>query len=194
MPELDPIQFIFRWIHFLAGITWIGLLYFFNLVNAPFQRVLDAGAKPKVIPELMPRALAWFRHAAWVTVLAGFVLIYHMFWRDGDLFNTNSDKTIFVGMILGVIMMLNVWLFIWPNQRKIIAATRAGESVDPKWGQTATFFSRTNFTLSFPLLLFMGGSSHFPMDWGQIVLYGIIAGVIGWAIVLYVQKWGVSRF
>lgn len=188
------VEFVFRWIHFLAGITWIGLLYFFNLVNTPFQRVLDASAKPLVIPTLMPRALAWFRHAAWVTVLAGLVLIYVIYWRQGDIVTSGSAKSIFVGMILGLIMLFNVWVFIWPNQKKIIEAVRGGQAADPAWGRTALYFSRTNFSLSFPMLLFMAGARHYSMDWLQIVIYGLVAAILGLLVVFYVQKWAATSF
>src|SRR6266849_7073697 len=66
-------QMLLRWIHFVAGITWIGLLYFFNLVNVPFMKAIEAPIKGKVTIQLMPRTLWWFRHAAWVTVLVGFI-------------------------------------------------------------------------------------------------------------------------
>lgn len=178
---------VFRWIHFVAGIIWIGLLYFFNLVNVPYTKIAEAKDRPAHVPKLMPIALAWFRHAAWVTVLAGFVLI-SQYWKDGDLFNTPGDKTIFMGMILGLIMLINVWTFIWPNQKKIIAATVKGEKPDPQWGKTALYASRTNFVLSFPMLLYMGSAANYPMGWLWIVISGLIAAVIGAALVLYVQK------
>jgi uncharacterized membrane protein len=143
---------------------------------------------------LLSRALAWFRHSAWVTVLAGLVLIYMLYWRDGDLFNTNTDKTIFTGMILGIIMLLNVWFIIWPNQRSIIGAMRAAQAPDPSWGRRALYASRTNFVLSFPMLLFMAGSSHFAMDWAGIIVWGIVAAAIGFVVVFTIQVWSPSRF
>lgn len=181
-------NFVVRWIHFVAGIIWIGLLYFFNLVNTPTMKVIDASARPAVVTTLLPRALAWFRHSAWVTVLAGLVLIYQLYWRNGHVVDTTSAKTIFSGTILGLIMLFNVWMLIWPNQKKIIAATGKGEKPDPQWGKTALLASRTNFILSFPMLLYMGGASHFAMDWPQIIVHGIIAAAIAAVIVLRVQK------
>jgi len=182
------VLFITRWIHFVAGITWIGLLYFFNLVNTPWMKVLDASARPHVVPTLLPRALAWFRHSAWVTVLAGLVLIYGTYWTRGDVLSSNSAKTIFVGMLLGLIMLFNVWVLIWPNQKKVIAAAVAKQTADPMWARTALYASRANFILSFPMLAFMAGASHFPQDWAGIVIYGLIGAVIAAAIVFYVQK------
>lgn len=190
----DVVQLIFGWLHFLAGITWIGLLYFLNVVNVPFMRVLDPAARPQVVPTLLPRVLAWFRHAAWVTVLAGLVLIYDKYWREGGLFATDAHKTIFMGMVLGLIMLFNVWVFVWPNQRKIINAVRAGQTADPSWARIALYASRTNFTLSFPMLLYMRGASHSPMDWAGIIVYGLIAAAIGAAVFYSVQKLFVTKF
>jgi uncharacterized membrane protein len=187
-------MFLFRWIHFLAGITWIGLLYFLNLVNVRFAASLDASVRPTIVPPLLTRVLAWFRHSAWVTVLAGLILIYLLYWQRGDIVTTDNAKTIFTGMILGLIMAINVWVLIWPNQKKIIAAMRAGQAPDPAWGRTALYASRTNFTLSFPMLLFMAGASHYPMDWGGIVILGVIAAIIGFVVVFTVQKWWAPRF
>lgn len=182
------LMFVFRWIHFLAGITWIGLLYFFNLVNVPYTKIAEPKDRAAHVPKLMPIALAWFRHTAWVTVLAGFGLIYLWYWRNGDFISSNSAKTIFMGMLLGLVMLFNVWVFIWPNQKKVIEATLKGEKADPQWGKTALYASRTNFVLSFPMLLYMGSASHTPLDWLWIVITGVIAAAIAGALVLYVQK------
>jgi len=120
----------FRWVHFVAGITWVGLLYFFNLVNVPYTKSTKPEERPAHIPKLMPLALAWFRYAALVTVAVGIIMIYLKYWSAGDIVSSNSAKTILVGGILGIIMMLNVWIFIWPNQNKIIQATVKGEKPD----------------------------------------------------------------
>lgn len=182
-----------RWLHFVAGITWIGLLYFFNLVNVRFAASIDASVRPTVIPPLLSRALAWFRHSAWVTVLVGLIMAYQIYWQDGFL-NTNPDKTISTGGLLGLIMLFNVWFIIWPNQKKIIEAMRAGQPPNPMWGRNALWASRTNFSLSFPMLLFMAGASHFAMDWDGILIWGIILGIIGFLVVYTVQKWAAARF
>ena len=197
MPDISGQSFLlilFRWFHFLAGITWIGLLYFLNLVNVRYAASLDASVRPTVVPPLLTRVLAWFRHSAWVTALAGLVLIYLLYWQRGDFATTDNAKTILMGMILGLIMAINVWVLIWPNQKKIIAAMRAGQAADPSWGRTALYASRTNFTLSFPMLLFMGSASHYPMDWGGIIIFGVIAAIIGFLVVFTVQKWAAANF
>jgi uncharacterized membrane protein len=188
------LEFLFRWIHFLAGIMWIGLLWFFNFVNTPFMRVLDPSARPLVIPTLLPRALAWFRHAAWLTVLAGFVLIWLKYWQHGDIITTPNAKTIFVGMLLGLVMVFNVWVIIWPNQKRIIEAVKAGQAPDPTWAKYATYASRTNVVLSFPLLLFMDGAGHYGLDWDYIAVLGGVAAILGFFLLFWVQKWAVAKF
>lgn len=185
-----------RWIHFVAGITWIGLLYFFNFVNVRSMATIDATARPHVVTTMLPRALWWFRHSAWVTVLAGFVLIYGLYWSSGDVFTTDSAKTIFAGMTLGVIMMLNVWGVIWPNQKRVIGAARSGGKPDPMWGRNALYASRANFALSFPMLYFMASSSHNPLDELGIAIAFVLLGAIGFGTVMMVhtREWWASRF
>src|SRR5262245_8038633 len=159
--EADWVGLIFRWIHFLAGITWIGLLYFFNLINTAFLKSLEGPTKNIVIPKLMPAALNWFRHGATVTVLAGLVLYFYLYSKGGT-----GAIALGIGGLLGIIMMANVHAIIWPNQKKIIAAVTAAAQGTPapaemaQWGRTALLASRVNFMLSIPMLLFMGAGSH----------------------------------
>ncbi len=160
--EADWVGLLFRWVHFLAGITWIGLLYFFNLINAAFMKSLDGPTKNIVIPKLMPAALNWFRHGATVTVLAGIALYFYMYSKGGT-----GAIALGIGGLLGIIMMANVHAIIWPNQKKIIAAVSAAAQGTPapaemaQWGRTALLASRVNFLLSIPMLFFMGAGSHF---------------------------------
>jgi uncharacterized membrane protein len=160
--ETDWVGLLFRWIHFLAGITWIGLLYFFNLINAAFLKSLDGTTKNAVIPKLMPAALNWFRHGATVTVLAGLALYFYLYSKGGT-----GAIAVGIGGLLGIIMMINVHAIIWPNQQKVIAAVartaQDGTPAPPEmaaWGRTALMASRVNFMLSIPMLLFMGAGSH----------------------------------
>ena len=190
----NEVLIVDRWIHFVAGITWIGLLYWFNLVNVRTMATIDATARPHLVTTLLPRALAWFRHSAWVTVLAGLILIYGLYWSSGDLITSNGAKTIGVGMLLGLAMLGNVWGAIWPNQKKIIAATRAGAKPDPSWGRIALYASRANVTMSFPMLFFMASSSHNPMDWPGILIALVILAPLGFISVYTVQKWWAPRF
>ena len=160
--DTDWIGVLVRWIHFLAGITWIGLLYFFNLINAAFLKSLDGPTKNNVIPKLMPAALNWFRHGATVTVLAGIVLYVKLYMNGGP-----GAIALGIGGLLGIIMMANVHAIIWPNQKKIIEAVskaaKDGTPTPPEmaaWGRTALLASRVNFMLSIPMLFFMGAGSH----------------------------------
>ena len=159
--EADWAGLLLRWVHFLAGITWIGLLYFFNLINAAFLKSLDGPTKNIVIPKLMPAALNWFRHGATVTVVAGIALYFWQYSKGGT-----GAIALGIGGLLGLIMMINVHAVIWPNQKKIIAAVTSVAQGTPapaemaQWGRTALLASRVNFMLSIPMLLFMGAGSH----------------------------------
>ena len=231
----DFLRIFFRWFHFVAGITWIGLLYFFNLVNVPFQKGLDADTKKKVNPDLLGRALWYFRWGAVVTVLAGlayfamyilkadvnnantlgngnlnlwfilfawltypvvlfllefaiikkvpalikdgrifaivmFVLVAFVTWGlvrfftamltvGGQSWASNKTYSIGIGGAYGLLMLLNVWGIIWPNNKRIIAATAGtGPAAPPELARQAFIASRTNAWLSLPMLLFMGTS------------------------------------
>ena len=239
-PDRDAfMRIFFRWFHFAAGITWIGMLYFFNLVNVPVQKGLDAETKKKVNPDLLGRALWWFRWGAVVTVLAGLgyyamfilkadvnnanalggghvsraviffawltypivlfvieyliikkvpaltkdgrvyavvmiVLIIFFTWALTRFFNgmltvgteswaSNKTYSIGIGGAYGILMLLNVWGIIWPNNKRILAATAGtGPAAPPELARQAFIASRTNAWLSLPMLLFMGTSHG---DW-----------------------------
>jgi uncharacterized membrane protein len=154
-----------RFLHVLSGIFWIGLLYFFNVVNVPTMKALDAATKGKVVPVLMPRALAWFRFAALATFLFGVYLLFAPSVYPGGA--SSWDWKILGGVGLGTIMFLNVWGLIWPNQKRVIRMTAASaESGNPpppemaKHARIAYLASRTNFWLSFPMLLLMIFAAH----------------------------------
>ena len=166
------VLFALRWIHFIFGITWIGLLYFFNFVNGPFQKTLDAGAKKTVVPQLMPRALWWFRWGAMMTFLTGWIYIagkQHLnhagLVGPGGLLSTTWGQWITLGALLGSVMWFNVWFIIWPNQKKIITWTKKGESPAEMAATVKTAFlaSRLNTYLSVPMLFCMGAASHLPV-------------------------------
>jgi uncharacterized membrane protein len=226
------LQLVLRWIHFSAGITWVGLLYFFVLVNTPFLQEVDGPTRTKIVPLLMPRALWWFRWAAVVTVLAGiwywmiivstdahnaqthggmaigtFFTIWTVafviemgllmspaaFLRTGLVFGlvmaavviaaawlylalnahgweSNRLLAIGIGGGLGWFMLLNVWGIIWRIQKKLIRWTRenaaSGTAIPAeaaRLSRLALLTSRTNFVLSFPMLLFMAIASHYPI-------------------------------
>ena len=161
----EAVPFLLRWLHFLAGITWIGLLYYFNFVQVPFMAEADAAVKPHVVRKLAPRALWWFRWGAMLTFLTGFV---YLIWgaAHGSGMGTPWMNTISIGATLGTLMFLNVWLIIWPKQKVVIAsaeAVAAGGQADPnaaEAGNRAFLASRTNTFFSIPMLFFMGAASH----------------------------------
>lgn len=232
-PPSDPAEYVMlllRWFHFVAGIIWIGHLYFFNLVNVNLMKALDGPTKGKVIPQLMPRALWWFRWGAVITVLVG-LTYYAMYmlkpdsgnagknvwvillvwlliligtfalqffavrkvdngwllavivaalmvamsllvliWLRSQLGDNGSSPTYSIGLGggLGLIMMLNVWGIIWPNQKRIISWTsdnaENGAAIPPesaKLARVAFLASRANAWLSLPMLLLMAASKHF---------------------------------
>lgn len=237
------LRIAFRWFHFVAGILWIGLLYFFNLVNVPVQKGLDAETKKKVNPDMLGRALWYFRWGAVVTVFAGLayfamyilapdvrnantlgggdlnvwvilgawltypivlfavefliikkvpaltkdgrvfaavmiLLVAIVTWGlvkffagmltvGGESYASNKSYSIGIGGAYGILMMLNVWGIIWPNNKRILAATAGtGPSAPPELARQAFIASRTNAWLSLPMLLFMG-TSH-----GDWVIFG----------------------
>ena len=165
---MDASLMILRWLHFLFGITWIGLLYYFNVVQTPFFAETEPGVRSGAIQKLVPRALWWFRWGAMGTVIFG--LIYLLIWWDTylDWAFTPWTVAILTGGIMGLIMWANVWFVIWPNQKIIIAnaiATAGGAPADPRAapaGRRSGLASRTNTLFSIPMLFFMGAASHFP--------------------------------
>jgi uncharacterized membrane protein len=240
-PQVSEIlNLLFRWVHVVAGIMWIGHLWFFNFVNAQVAKTYDADSKKKVIPELMPRALYWFRWGAAYTWITGFFLlgiviymggaaidpekhsmgvtagggvaslfvafvVYDLLWKQfaknemvgavisfvlviAYSFGLNmimSGRSLFIhiGAAFGTIMAANVWMRIWPNQRKIIAAAKAGTPPPDGVAPLAALRSKHNTYMSVPLILFML-SSHFPTVYGNDMRW-IIAPVIvavGWGM------------
>ncbi|MDZ4224442.1 MAG: urate hydroxylase PuuD [bacterium] len=176
------VTFLARWIHFMVGITWIGMLYFFNLVNVHFAKLLDAETKKKVVPELMPRALFWFRWGAMLTLLSGLFILYWNYWVASSggfsaLFAGSYGFWITFGGVLGIIMWFIVWFIIWPAQKKIIRWVKNGEAPAEMAGlaKRAAHVSKVNTYLSVPMLFGMGAASHFPVDkhWMAVVVLAV---------------------
>ena len=228
---------IFRWVHIVAGIVWIGHLYFFNFVNGPFAATLDADARRKVVPQLMPRALYWFRWGAAWTWVTGVLLLLLVFWLPDPVFASGASivmilvtflafllyDTLFkmdfakdlgagaavglvfvivivaggyiawagfgyrayvihTGALFGTIMAANVWMRIWPLQKKIITAVRDGTPPDPAWGPLAAARSRHNTYLSVPLVWMMI-NSHTTVPFASSPIYLFVMIVVGWGAV-----------
>ena len=155
-----------RWIHFLSGVTWIGLLYYFNFVQVPAIAAANAdkdGPGPGAINKYVaPRALLWFRWGAVVTWLSGAALLEsapHLSLVDAFTLQGPS-QVIGVGAWLGTIMLFNVWVLIWPNQKKVLGIVSATDEEKNRARRVALLASRTNTLLSIPMLLFMGASAH----------------------------------
>ncbi len=153
---------LLRWTHFLAGITWIGLLYYFNFVQGAFMAQAKAAAKIEVTQKLLPRALWWFRWAAMVTWLTGMAMIVSNHSSIGPgYWSTARGIYIAIGAVMGTIMWFNVWFIIWPNQKIIIAAKGDASKIGNR-PRVAFLASRTNTLLSIPMLYFMATSPHGP--------------------------------
>jgi len=248
----DAIQAVLRWAHVVAGVMWIGHLYFFNFVNGPFQGKIDGPTKKAANPELLPRALYWFRWGAawtWFTgiFLAG-LLYYHgrAAWEGEYMQKTNpwlwlaivlvllavgfvvynfimkalankvvaaaiclllfagayallecvghfSGRGLFIhaGAIFGTTMALNVWMVIWPNQKKIISALKAGTPLAPDSPEVkiAGLRSRHNTYMSVPLIYFMI-SYHYPRAFSDPCrdLYAAGVIVVGFFVVWLLYK------
>ena len=171
----DGGAFVSRWLHVIVGITWIGLLYYFNFVQVPAFAEMEAAARNNAVDKLASRALWWFRWAAVATLVTGIMILLFQTGRgttdpqlfDGDYIKTSAGMSIYTGILLALTMFLNVWLVIWPNQKKVIANARnvqAGGEADPDAaaaGRKALLASRMNAIFSFTMLMFMVGTSHF---------------------------------
>jgi uncharacterized membrane protein len=157
-----------RWLHILSGIMWIGLLYYFNVVQVPGLAVAaaDKGGPggAGITKYIAPRALLWFRWGAVATWLTGFwYLTYAHQFVNALTLGGGKDRyglVIGLGMWIGTIMLFNVWVLIWPNQQKILGLVPATDEQKAKARKVASLASRTNFALSIPLILCMGSATH----------------------------------
>ena len=157
------------WLHVAAGVTWIGLLYYFNFIQAPSIGEANADAEgpgPAAITKYVaPRALLWFRWAALVTWLSGALFLF-LNGNLGDAFELGLRTgnpyatTIGIGAWLGTIMLFNVWILIWPNQKKVLGIVEATAEAKARGARIAFLASRTNTMLSIPMLMSMIGAGH----------------------------------
>ena len=159
----------FRWLHLLAGIAWIGLLYYFNFVQTPSLAQFEAPSRVELQRKLLPRALLWFRMAAAFTFVTGLLIFILQKQYTSDYMKSWAAVSIMSGMLIATIMLCNVWFVIWPNQQKVIAnaeGVAAGKDADPAAapsGRKAALASRTNTLFSIPVMWFMIGTSHWVL-------------------------------
>lgn len=199
------LNLLFRWLHVVFGIIWIGHLYFFNFVNVPLQAALDDPSKKAVNPKLMPRALWWFRWGAMITFIMGLVLFTQIYmytpgqgFGPSELFRTADGEMtgraiwIMFGMLLGTIMWFNVWFIIWPAQKNMLSGKVPAEQL-PAVRKRAFLASRTNTFLSGPMLFGMLAPSHYGAINPVTALVAIALGVIAiWHFIKVSSKVGTS--
>ncbi len=222
--SLDGLLFALRWMHIFFGVIWIGHLYYFNFVQGAFFGETDANTKKAAIQKLVPRALWWFRFGALYTLLFGLAIIMIRAHQGGmGSFASAWGVNITLGMSMGLLMFLNVWGIIWPNQ-KIVIANAMGTPIPGKdaaaAGAKAGLASRHNVLFSIPMLFFMAAARHLPVAtasdsnymgltiFAAIVILGIefnaikgktgvittVKGVITWGFVLTAVLYGAVEF
>ena len=183
--------FLLRWIHFLAGITWIGLLYYLNFAQVPFFAETEPGVRSGAQQKLLPRVMWWFRWGAMITFLSGWIYLLH-YWLGLRGINDPGTWKILLGGLLGSIMWANVWFVIWPRNKIVIQNaldTAAGKPANPAAaaaGARGGLASRTNVVLSIPMLFFMGAASHFafftptarPAKITMLVVFLIVLAIV----------------
>ena len=153
-------SFIFRWLHVVSGIMWIGLLWYLNFVQIPSMPKLSDEQKPAITKVIAPAVLFWFRWAALATIITGLIVAtLNGYVHDAMILGIGSgggkNTAIGIGMWLGLIMAFNVWFIIWPNQKKVLGIVECAPEDKPKHLKTAVITSRVNTLFSLPMLLSM---------------------------------------
>lgn len=181
----DGLVMFLRFVHFFAGVAWIGHLYYFNFVQGAFMPEVEAPVKNQVFSKLVPRAMWWFRYGALFTFASGVIMLGLRGHSLGSGFMTSSYGIfIYTGALMGTLMFLNVWLIIWPIQRGLIAnanSALSGGAADAALAAKAPkalLASRTNTLFSIPLLFFMGASQHLPLNIPDNFSPGAVLGVV----------------
>lgn len=154
-PPLGLWNGIFQWLHVFFGITWVGLLYYFNFVQMPTMPSIPAELKPGVSKYIAPKALFFFRYAALLTVITGLILAWLYDELEDALLLRENARLIGIGMWLALVMAANVWFIIWPAQKKALGLVEADDATRAKAAKAAMMASRTNVLLSLPILLAM---------------------------------------
>jgi uncharacterized membrane protein len=188
LTSLPFVDLVLRWGHVVFGIIWLGHLYFFNLVNVPFQGGLDKELKPRVNPALLLRAFWWFRWGAMYTLVFGLALfVFNYVYPFRAAHNPEGGVTgrgmwIMLGMLLGLIMWINVWFVIWPRQKLILGGMAAGTPHPDaaKMAAVAGKASRFNTYTSGPMLFCMLGAQHLGVMSGPPLLAVIVLGLGFW--------------
>ncbi len=158
-------RYLFRYLHVVSGVMWIGLLWYFNFVQIPNMPKIPDEQKPAIGKVIAPAALFWFRWGAMATLITGIALAgVNGYLVDalllGSQTGTPRNSVIGMGMWLAIIMWFNVWFVIWPNQKKALGMVQVEADVKAKAARTAMLFSRTNTVLSIPMLMCMVGQAH----------------------------------
>ena len=164
-------EFVFRWLHIMSGVMWIGLLWYFNFVQTPSMPKIPDEQKPAITKVIAPTALFWFRWGAMSTIVTGLILagmsgylVSALKLGIGD--GVAKNTAIGLGMWLGAIMWFNVWFIIWPNQKKVLGIVNATPDERKKAARLAGLTSRTNTMLSVPMLYCMASASHYFASMG----------------------------
>ena len=158
-------SFLFRWLHVLSGVMWIGLLWYFNFVQIPNMANIEESQRPAITKVIAPSALFWFRWGAMSTIVTGLILAGlngYLIESLGLGIGGGSARitAIGIGMWLGAIMWANVWFVIWPNQKIALGMVEAEAAAKAAAGRTAMLFSRTNTMLSIPMLYSMTAAQN----------------------------------
>jgi uncharacterized membrane protein len=162
LKDVNSWSFFFRWLHVISGVMWIGILWYFNFVQIPNMANIPDDQKPAISKVIAPAALWWFRWGAMATLVTGVVLA-HLNGYLGqalslgyvDEFTVGKNIAIGIGMWLGIIMFINVWFIIWPNQKIALGIVDGSADEKAAAGRKAMLFSRTNTMLSIPMLFAM---------------------------------------
>ena len=154
------LSFLFRWIHVMVGIMWIGLLWYFNFVQIPSMPKIPDEQKPAIGKVIAPTALFWFRWAALFTVVSGLILSILNGYAHQAFTLQAPFRAIGLGMWIALIMAFNVWFIIWPNQKRALGIVAVEPDVKAKSARTAMLTSRINTILSVPMLFLMSAQSH----------------------------------
>ena len=154
---LEPawLAFAFRWLHVMVGVMWIGLLWYFNFVQIPSMPKISDEHKPAISKVIAPEALFWFRYSALLTVVTGLIVAWLNGYGHDALMLGEGYQAIGIGMWLAIVMAINVWFIIWPNQKRALGIVDAEPEVKAKSAKVAMLTSRTNTLLSVPMLYLM---------------------------------------